>query len=53
MLNSWPFHLLINKKAAEELKGDDLGGGAFALIPRPHPGAFRQLMCPHPREFAH
>ena len=34
------------------LEGDDLGGGAFALILRPHPGAFRQLMCPHPGEFA-
>ena len=35
------------------LEGGDLGGRAFALFLRPHPGAFRQLMCPHPREFAH
>ena len=35
------------------LEGDDTKGGAIALILRPHPGAFRQLMCPHPREFAH
>ena len=35
------------------LEGDDLGGRAFALFLRPHPGAFRQLMCLHPREFAH
>ena len=35
------------------LEGDDLGGRAFVLFLRPHPGAFRQLMCPHPREFAH
>ena len=34
------------------LKGEDLGGGAFALSLRPHPGAFRHLMCPHPGEFA-
>ena len=35
------------------LEGKDLGGRAFALFLRPHPGAFRELMCPHPREFAH
>ena len=35
------------------LEGDDPRGGAFALILRLHPGAFRQLMCPHPREFVH
>ena len=35
------------------LEGDDLEGRAFALFLRPHPGAFRQLMCPHPQEFAH
>jgi len=35
------------------LEGDDPGGGAFALFLRPHPRAFRQLMCPHPGEFAH
>jgi len=35
------------------LEGDDPGGGAFALLLRPHPGAVRQLMCPHPEEFAH
>ena len=35
------------------LEGDDPGGGALALILRPHPGAFRQLMCPHLEEFAH
>ena len=31
------------------LEGDDPGIGAFALILRPQPGAFRQLMSP-PRE---
>jgi len=31
------------------LEGHDKEGKAFALIP----GAFRQLMCPHPGEFAH
>ena len=36
----------------EVLEGDDPGGGAFALFLRLHPGAFRQLMCPHPDEFA-
>ena len=36
----------------EVLEGDDPGGGAFALFLRPLPGAFRQLMCPHPEEFA-
>ena len=35
------------------LEGDDTRGGTFALFLRPHPGAFRRLMCPHPREFAH
>ena len=35
------------------LEGDDARGGAFALFLRPHPRAFRQLMCPHPGEFAH
>ena len=39
---------LINIKIVEVLEGDDLGGRAFALFLRPHPGAFRQLMCPHP-----
>ena len=34
------------------LEGDDPGGGAFALFLRLHPGPFRQLICPHPREFA-
>jgi len=36
----------------EVLEGDDPGGGVFALFLRPLPGAFRQLMCPHPEEFA-
>ena len=44
---------MLNIKTAEVLEGHDLGGRAFALFLRPHPGAFRQLMCPHPREFAH
>ena len=35
------------------LEGDDFGGQAFALFLRPHLGAFRQLMCPYPGEFAH
>ena len=35
------------------LEGDDPGGRAFAIILCHHPGAFRQLMCPHPSEFAH
>jgi len=35
------------------LEGDDPGGGAFAVLLRPHPGAVRQLMCPHSGEFAH
>ena len=43
----------VDIKTAEVLEGDDLGGRAFALFLRPHPGAFRQLMCLHPREFAH
>ena len=34
------------------LEGDDPGGGAFALFLRPHPRAFRQLICPPPGEFA-
>ena len=40
------------KKTAKVLEGDNPGGGAFALFLRPNPGAFRQLMCPHPEEFA-
>ena len=47
------FYSLINKKTAEVLEGVDPGGRAFALFLRPHPGTFRQLMCPHPEEFAH
>ena len=43
----------INIKIVEVLGGDDLGGRGFALFLRPHPGAFRQFMCHHPREFAH
>ena len=35
------------------LKDDDPGGGTFALFLLLHPGAFRQLLCPHPEEFAH
>ena len=35
------------------LEGDDTRGGVFVLFLRPQPGAFRQLMCPHPGEFAH
>ena len=35
------------------LEGDDTRGRVFALILHPYPGAFRQLMCPHPGEFAH
>ena len=35
------------------LEGDDPGGGAFALFLRLHLGAFRQLICPNPGEFAH
>ena len=42
----------INIKTAEVLEGDGLGGRAFALFLRPHPGAFRQLLCAHPGEFA-
>jgi len=34
------------------LEGDDPRGGAFALFIRPHPGAFRQLICPPPRATA-
>jgi len=30
------------------LEGDDPGGRAFALILRPHRGAFTQIMYPHP-----
>ena len=43
----------VNIKTAEVLEGDDLGGRVFALFLRPHHGALRQLMCPHPGEFAH
>ena len=35
------------------LEGDDIRDRAFALFLRLHPGAFRQLMCPNPGEFAH
>ena len=28
------------------LERNDPGGGVFALFLCPHPGAFRQLMCP-------
>ena len=35
------------------LGGNDLGGRAFALFLRSHPRAFRQVMCPHPREFSY
>ena len=34
------------------LEGVNPWGRAFALILHPHPGAFRQLMCPHHGEFA-
>jgi len=34
------------------LEGDDPGGGAFVLFLHPLSGAFRQLMCLHPGEFA-
>ena len=44
--------IVINKKTAEVLEGDDPGGRVFALILHPHPGAFRQLTCPQPGEFA-
>ena len=45
---------MINKNCKTEvLKDDDPGGGEFALFLRPHPVAFRQLLCPHPGEFAH
>ena len=37
---------MLIKKTAEELEGDDRGGRAFALFLCPHPGAFRQLLCP-------
>ena len=43
----------INIKTEEMLEGDDLRGQAFVLFLRSHPRAFRQLMCPHLREFAH
>jgi len=36
----------------EVLECDDPGDGAFALFLHPQPRAFRQLMCPHPGEFA-
>ena len=38
-------HWLI-KKLQKCWKARIPGGGAFDLILRPHPGAFRQLMCP-------
>lgn len=37
----------------EVSEGDDSVGGAFALFLSSHPGAFRQLKCPLPGEFAH
>jgi len=40
-------------KPAEVLEGNNPRGWAFALFLRPHLGAFRQLMCPHLRKFAH
>ena len=33
-----------NKKTAEVLQGDDLGGRAFALFLRPHPRAFAHFL---------
>ena len=44
---------MINKKTAEVLEGNVPGGRVFALFLFSHPRAFRQLMCPHPRDFAH
>ena len=41
------------KKTSQALKDDDPSGGEFALFLHPLPGAFRQLMCSHPGEFAH
>jgi len=35
------------------LEVDDPGGRAFALFLRPHPRALRQIICSHPRKFAH
>ena len=35
------------------LEGNDSRGEAVALFLRPSPGALRQLICPHPGEFAH
>ena len=34
------------------LEGGDPGGEVIALFLHPHPEAFRQLICPHPVEFA-
>ena len=44
-------HWLI--KIGASVEGDDTRGEAFALFLRPHPWAFKQLMCPYPGEFAH
>ena len=35
------------------LEGNDSRGEAVALFLRPSPGTLRQLICPHPGEFAH
>ena len=35
------------------LEGNDTRSGASAFFLRPHPGAFRQLMCPRLGEFAY
>ena len=35
------------------LEGEDPGDRTFVLFLSTHPRAFRQLMCPHPREFTH
>ena len=35
------------------VEGDNPGSREIALILHPHPGAFRQLMCPRPGEFAY
>ena len=53
ILKSETFYSLINTKIEVGLEGDDPGGGAFALFLHPHPAGFRQIMCPHPGEFAH
>ena len=34
------------------LEGDNLWGRVFPFFLRPHSRAFRQLMSPHPGEFA-